>query len=133
MENRCIYTLKTSLIRSYRRKHKISQKEFGAQLGGLKQQTIARWERGLSFPDQKNLSLIADRLSIDIKDLYSIDPKVLGSIPDASEDLVLILLSFRKRLREIIDEVELTDLEMMRILLSECEILINNRYSTITE
>lgn len=133
MENKSIYILKTSLIRSYRRKHKISQKEFGTQLGGLKQQTIARWERGLSFPDQKNLSLIAARLGVDIKDLYLIDPKVIVSVPGDSEDLVLVLLSFRKRIREIIDEVGLTDLEMMRILINECEILINNRYKTIAE
>lgn len=97
MENKSIYILNTSLIRSYRRQHKILQ------------------------------------MGVDIKDLYLIDPKVVILVPGDSEDLVLVLLSFRKRLREIINEVELTDLEMMRILISECEILINNRYTQLLE
>lgn len=133
MKTKNLYALNSPLIRAYRRKKKISQKDFGGLLGGLSQQTVASWERGLSFPDQKNLLKIAKVLGVETKALYLVDPKLAPTISGGSGDLVLFLLSFRNRIREreTLSEIELTDLEIMRILINDCDALINERFSEL--
>jgi len=53
-----------------------TQKEFAEEvLGGLSQQAIGQWERGITVPDEKSFHLLAEVLAVDVGELYSLKEK----------------------------------------------------------
>lgn len=59
------------LITEYRRRHQISQTEFGKLLG-VSAQAVSKWEREVCYPDVTILPDLAKILRIEINDLFEI-------------------------------------------------------------
>lgn len=60
----------SSIIRDYRRRHKLTQAQFGDAIG-VSPQAISKWERQECYPDITFLPRLADLLGCTVNDFFA--------------------------------------------------------------
>ncbi|WP_414624611.1 pentapeptide repeat-containing protein [Calothrix sp. CCY 0018] len=83
-----------SLVRDIRKKINLSQREFGKLFSPpVKQQSVASWERGLTVPDRKYWSKLAELLDMEVGRFYEYVGTNVTSPASVLEDIALKIRS----------------------------------------
>ncbi|MEA5599003.1 pentapeptide repeat-containing protein [Rivularia sp. UHCC 0363] len=83
-----------SLVRDIRKKINLSQREFGKLFDPpVKQQSVASWERGLTVPDRKYWSKLAELLDMEVGRFYEYVGTNITSPASVLEDIALKIRS----------------------------------------
>ena len=83
-----------SLVRDIRKKINLSQREFGKLFDPpVKQQSVASWERGLTVPDRKYWSKLAELLDMEVGHFYEYVGTNVTSPTNVLEDIAVKIRS----------------------------------------
>lgn len=83
-----------SLVRDIRKKINLSQREFGKLFSPpVKQQSVASWERGLTVPDRKYWSKLAELLDMEVGRFYEYVGTNVTSPASVLEDIAVKIRS----------------------------------------
>ena len=83
-----------SLVRDIRKKINLSQREFGKLFSPpVKQQSVASWERGLTVPDRKYWSKLAELLDMEVGRFYEYVGTNITSPASVLEDIAVKIRS----------------------------------------